>query len=132
MISTQNTITLMTNNPTLYDDMNVSNTASSDEIRLQFKKLVMRYFFHSFGKDRRYHPDKLAHIPNISDSEKEVVKSKFLNIQRAFEILGDQEKRDAYDLELEKLNILPAYSLLQSSELISSRNNPNSRYLFRV
>jgi curved DNA-binding protein len=60
-----------------YDTLGVSRTATADEIRKAHKKL-----------SRKYHPD-INKEAGASD--------KFKQVQEAFDVLGDQEKRDQYD-----------------------------------
>ena len=58
----------------LYDVLEVSKDASSDEIKKAFRKLAIKY-----------HPDK-----NPNDKEAE---EKFKEINAAYAILGDEDKR---------------------------------------
>ncbi len=61
-----------------YDILEISRNASQDEIKRAFRKLALRY-----------HPDK-----NPDDHTAE---EKFKEIQRAYEILSDPEKREYYN-----------------------------------
>jgi len=61
-----------------YKTLGVSREASSDEIRKAYKKLA-----------RRYHPD-------VKPDDKEAA-DKFKQIQEAYSVLGDSEKREQYD-----------------------------------
>ncbi len=61
-----------------YEILGVNKGASSDEIKKSFRKLAMQY-----------HPDR-----NPGDSEAE---AKFKEINEAYEILKDDQKRAAYD-----------------------------------
>jgi len=61
----------------LYDILNIPNDASQDEIKQAYKKLV-----------KQYHPDKNKNI----DAEE-----RFKEIQTAYEILSDKNKRMEYD-----------------------------------
>ncbi|MBD3672578.1 MAG: J domain-containing protein [Planctomycetaceae bacterium] len=61
-----------------YQTLGVSKTASQEEIRKAYKKLA-----------RKYHPD-------VKPDDKEAA-SKFKEIQEAYEVLGDAEKRQKYD-----------------------------------
>src|SRR5919199_5898241 len=63
---------------TLYDTLGVSKTASTDEIKKAYRKLV-----------RQYHPDK-----NPGDKAAE---EKFKEVQTAYDVLSDPEKRKQYD-----------------------------------
>ncbi|MCB9643284.1 MAG: J domain-containing protein [Myxococcales bacterium] len=62
----------------LYKILGVSKTASQDEIKSAYKKLVMKY-----------HPDRNPDNPEAEDRFKEVAV--------AYEALGDPEKRKLYD-----------------------------------
>ncbi|MEB3101869.1 DnaJ C-terminal domain-containing protein [Ferviditalea candida] len=60
-----------------YQILGVSKTAAKDEIRKAYKKLA-----------KAYHPD----VNKAPDAEK-----KFKEVQEAYEVLGDEEKRAEYD-----------------------------------
>jgi len=62
----------------LYESLEVPKTASQDEIKKAYRKLV-----------RRYHPDK-----NPGDAAAE---ARFKEVQSAYDVLSDPEKRTAYD-----------------------------------
>jgi molecular chaperone DnaJ len=62
----------------LYEILGVSKSATQDELKKAHRKLV-----------RRYHPDK-----NPGDKEAE---ERFKEVQGAYDVLGDPEKRKAYD-----------------------------------
>ena len=62
----------------LYDALGVSKTASQDEIKKAYRKLA-----------RQYHPDT-----NAGDKETE---ERFKEIQGAYDVLSDPEKRKKYD-----------------------------------
>src|SRR2546423_14763856 len=62
-----------------YKILGVSKTASEDEIRKAFRKLA-----------RQYHPDVAGNKPGAED--------KFKEINEAYEVLSDPEKRKKYDL----------------------------------
>jgi DnaJ-class molecular chaperone len=61
-----------------YEILGVSRTAKEEEIKKSYRKLA-----------RKYHPDL---NPNNKQAEE-----KFKEIQEAYEVLGDQEKRKKYD-----------------------------------
>lgn len=61
-----------------YQTLGVSKTASHDEIRSAFRKLA-----------RQYHPDVAK--------DKKVAEEKFKEVNEAYEVLGDEEKRRKYD-----------------------------------
>src|SRR3954447_4245346 len=63
---------------TLYDSLGVSKSASADELKKAYRKLV-----------RQYHPDK-----NPGDKEAE---ERFKEIQTAYDVLSDPDKRKQYD-----------------------------------
>jgi molecular chaperone DnaJ len=62
----------------LYDTLGVSKTASQDEIKKAYRKLA-----------RQFHPDK-----NPGDKSAE---DRFKDVQTAYDVLSDEEKRKAYD-----------------------------------
>ena len=66
-----------------YELLKVSRTASADEIQKAYRKLA-----------RKYHPDLHA---DKSDREKEQAKQKFQQIQQAYDVLNDPQKREMYD-----------------------------------
>jgi len=69
---------MATRSKSLYDALGVSKGASQDEIKKAYRKLV-----------REYHPDK-----NPGDKEAE---ERFKEIQGAYDVLSDPEKRKQYD-----------------------------------
>ncbi len=61
-----------------YETLGVSKTATDDEIKSAFRKLA-----------RKYHPDVAK--------DKKAAEEKFKQINEAYEVLGDPEKRQKYD-----------------------------------
>ena len=61
-----------------YETLSVSKTATQDEIRSAFRKLA-----------RKYHPDVAK--------DKKAAEEKFKEVNEAYEVLGDPEKRRKYD-----------------------------------
>lgn len=61
-----------------YETLGVAKTATHDEIRSAFRKLA-----------RKYHPD--------TAEDKKTAEEKFKEINEAYEVLGDSEKRTKYD-----------------------------------
>ncbi len=60
-----------------YEVLGVSSTSSQEEIKKAYRKL-----------SRKYHPD------NAGEQKREL----FDQVQEAYDVLGDKEKREAYDL----------------------------------
>lgn len=65
-------------NKDFYETLGVARSASDDEIKKAFRKLAMKY-----------HPDR-----NPDDKAAE---EKFKEVQNAYAILSDKEKKAAYD-----------------------------------
>ena len=66
-----------------YDLLGVEKTASDSEIKKAYRKLAMKY-----------HPDKFS---NASEKEKKEAENKFKEINEAYQILSDSDKRAKYD-----------------------------------
>jgi len=64
----------------LYDVLGVSRSASADEIKSAYRKLA-----------RQYHPD-------LNPNDKKNAEQRFREIQEAYDVLGDSEKRKQYDM----------------------------------
>ena len=66
-----------------YDILGVPKTATTDEIKAAFRKLAIKY-----------HPD---HFSTASEEEKKAAEEKFKEINHAYDVLTDEQKRAAYD-----------------------------------
>ncbi len=65
-----------------YDILGIDRNASEDDIKKAFRKLA-----------RQYHPDLQS-----SDQQKKAAEEKFKEINEAYEVLSDPEKRKHYDM----------------------------------
>lgn len=65
--------------PSYYDILEVPKTASADEIKKSYRRLSLKY-----------HPDR-----NLGQPE---MVSKFQEIGEAYEVLGDEQKKEEYDM----------------------------------
>src|SRR3984893_11910361 len=63
-----------------YETLGVPKTATADEIKSAFRKLA-----------RKYHPDV------VKAKDKATAEEKFKQINEAYEVLSDSEKRKKYD-----------------------------------
>lgn len=70
-------------NKDYYKILGVEKTASEDEIKSAYKKLALKY-----------HPDRFASKP---ENEQKEAEEKFKEINEAYQILSDKEKRNQYD-----------------------------------
>lgn len=68
----------MASDGTYYQILGVAPDASSEEIKLQYRKLALKL-----------HPDKNQQDPNATE--------KFQSLQEAYEVLSDPDRRSAYD-----------------------------------
>ena len=67
----------------LYEVLGVAKTASEDEIKKSYRKLAMKY-----------HPDRFA---SATEAEKKDAEEKFKEINHAYEVLSDAQKKSNYD-----------------------------------
>lgn len=73
----------MSNSDKYYKILEIDKSATDDQIKKAYKKSAVKW-----------HPDKWG---NKSDQEKANAEEKFKEIGKAYEILGDNKKRDIYD-----------------------------------
>ncbi|CAF0790133.1 unnamed protein product [Adineta steineri] len=105
-----------------YATLGIKATATDDEIRKAYRKKALQY-----------HPDK-----NSSSTAEEI----FKEINKAYETLGDADKRRAYDLQQQTTNIKftssssssqhrryePSFHTSSQSHFTSTNNNNSSRF----
>jgi DnaJ-class molecular chaperone len=94
----------------LYELLGVPREATQDDIRKAHRELV-----------RRYHPDA-----NLGDHSSE---EHFKEVQRAYEVLSDPEKRREYD---KRLNTSARRSSGKPRDLTSERSSPHKEGSFRL
>lgn len=66
-----------------YDLLGIEKTASESDIKKAYRKLAMKY-----------HPDKFS---NASEKEKKEAEEKFKEVNEAYQVLSDADKRAKYD-----------------------------------
>lgn len=76
---------------THYDILGVNEGATYEEIRTRYRSSILNY-----------HPDKLQKTDDLSNSIN-LPDDRFLEIQSAWEILGNPTSRAIYDIELQTL-----------------------------
>lgn len=74
----------------LYEILGVSADSGKDEIKKKYRELA-----------KKYHPDKMI---NASEKEKTEAEKRFREINDAYTILSDDEKRNEYDTMAESKN----------------------------
>ena len=84
-----------------YRALEISHTATAEEIKRAYRALA-----------RRFHPDA-SDEPNAAE--------RFRKIQAAYEILGDQRQRGAYDRKRREMGLLPTEDAALAWELTVSR-----------
>ena len=90
----------MTNKRDYYEVLGVTQSAGADDIKIAFRNLA-----------RKYHPD----VNKEPDAEE-----KFKEINEAYSVLSDPEKRSAYDrygFQGVNTNGMPDYSTMDLSDL---------------
>lgn len=75
---------------THYDILGVKEDATHEEIRTSYRSAILNS-----------HPDKLQKTSETSKSNQDEPREGFLEIQRAWEILGDLKSREIYDSKLQ-------------------------------
>ena len=100
----------------LYEILEIESSATNNEIKCAYKKLVLKY-----------HPDKMNKI-NISEEEKN---KKFVEIKNAYDILSDPEKRKHYDKKNNYTNNYENYNINMLYEDIKSLIT-NNEYLLLI
>ena len=101
----------------LYSVLDIEQNASMETMKQSYHKLVLQY-----------HPDR-----NHQKEEQKKENVSFLQIQEAWEILRDEDKRRSYDEELNKLkskesNVSISYhATLSDLELIDDEKDENGK-----
>ena len=101
-----------------YDILGISNNADITHIKQAF-----------YSKVKLYHPDK---INNDNDHIVNDYKEKFIEIQAAYEILSNTEKRKAYDISLKDQqykNIINNRTIQRKNGLINNLINKSINIL---
>ncbi|GAA5100023.1 J domain-containing protein [Bartonella acomydis] len=91
-----------------YTILGVARTAKPQEIKSAFRKLA-----------KKYHPDH-----NVNDAK---AKEKFSEINQAYEIIGDKDKRAQFDRGEIDMEGKPLYQTYGAGENFSNSHNPFSR-----
>lgn len=91
-----------------YTILGVARTAKPQEIKSAFRKLA-----------KKYHPDH-----NMDDAK---AKEKFSEINQAYEIIGDKDKRAQFDRGEIDMEGKPLYQTYGAGENFSNSHNPFSR-----
>lgn len=74
----------------LYEILGINSDSGKDEIKKKYRELA-----------KKYHPDRMI---NASEKEKVEAEKKFREINDAYTILSDDEKRNEYDKMAESKN----------------------------
>ncbi|KAF5336177.1 hypothetical protein D9611_006336 [Ephemerocybe angulata] len=69
----------------LYEELNLEATATTEQIRKAYKKAALQT-----------HPDRLP--PTASAEQKKEAEERFRNVNHAYEVLSDPQKRKEYDM----------------------------------
>ena len=92
---------------TYYDILEVSKAASEDVIKMAYKGLV-----------KKYHPDTY-------DGDKSFAESKMKEINEAYEVLSDYNRRIKYDETLEKTSCDTSNTSFETKESDEAKQHPN-------
>ena len=74
----------------LYEILGVDSSSGKDEIKKRYRELA-----------KKYHPDRMV---NAGEKEKAEAEKRFREINDAYTILSDDEKRNEYDKMAESKN----------------------------
>ncbi|XP_050215494.1 uncharacterized protein LOC126666691 isoform X3 [Mercurialis annua] len=77
---------------THYDILSIQENASYEEIRASYRLAILNY-----------HPDKLKQNTHQTSNPQYELEARFLNVQKAWDILGNERSRRVYDSELRAL-----------------------------
>ncbi|XP_050234326.1 uncharacterized protein LOC126682629 [Mercurialis annua] len=77
---------------TYYDILSIQENASYEEIRTSYRSAILNY-----------HPDKLQQNTHQTSNPHYELEARFLNVQKAWDILGNERSRRVYDSELRAL-----------------------------
>lgn len=69
-----------------YETLEIDRNATQEDIKIAYRKLA-----------KRYHPDKIAQVPDASEAFKIEMQDKMSNVSNAYSTLSDPEKRKYYD-----------------------------------
>ena len=97
-----------------YDILGVSRTASAEEIKKAFRKLA-----------KECHPDLFQ---DRSQEEIEQITKKFQKISNAYDIIGDEIKRQEYDREFAEYERRQAERRAQREEARRQASQQSSQY----
>ena len=91
-----------------YASLDVANNASAADIKAAYRKLALKY-----------HPDKCS-----DDAQKEINTNEFHKIQKAYDILGNDEDRSRYDARIRLDDLIKERDALRSAARPSASRGP--------